>query len=291
LLPSRADLEDEMAADRHDTPTPPPGAVDMSVPNPARIYDYLLGGAHNFAVDRETADRVMAAGRVGPKIAWANRSFLRRSVRYMIAEGIDQFLDLGSGIPTAGNVHEIAQATNPAARVVYVDSDPVAVTHARQLLAGNDNATILDADLRDTDAVLRAADATGLVDLSRPVGILLVAVFHFIPDSADPAGILHRYCDVARGGGLLALSHYTDEAYTAEKRERSRIGVQEYQQRTRTAPVPRNGDQLNELLAGLDVVEPGIVWAPEWRPDPGDEVPDDPSETEIRAMVARIPAH
>jgi SAM-dependent methyltransferase len=290
LLLSRADREDEMAAEPHGAPTPPPGAVDMSVPNPARIYDYLLGGAHNFAVDRETADRVMAAGKVGPKIAWANRSFLRRAVRYMIDNGIDQFLDLGSGIPTVGNVHEIAQAAKPDARVVYVDSDPVAVTHARQLLADNDNATILDADLREADAVLRAADETGLLDLSRPVGILLVAVFHFVPDSADPAGILHRYCDAARGGGLLALSHYTDEAYSAEKRELSKVGVQEYQQRTKTAPVSRDGNQLRELLAGLDIVEPGIVWAPEWRPDPGDEVPDNPSETEIRAMVARIPA-
>ncbi|GAA1328803.1 SAM-dependent methyltransferase [Actinocatenispora thailandica] len=283
-----------MAAEPHGAPTTPaPGAIDMSVPNPARIYDYLLGGAHNFAVDRETADRVMAAGKVGPKIAWANRSFLRRAVRYMIASGIDQFLDLGSGIPTVGNVHEIAQAANPAARVVYVDSDPVAVTHARQLLADNDHATILDADLRDADAVLRAADRTGLLDLSRPLGILLVAVFHFVPDSADPAGILHRYCAAARGGGLLALSHYTDEAYSAEKRELSKVGVQEYQERTRTAPISRHRDQLAELLAGagLDLVEPGIVWAPQWRPDPGDEVPDDPSDTEIRALVARVPAH
>lgn len=271
----------------------PAGAAStfLRAPSVARMYDYFLGGAHNFAVDRQAAEAARSAFPALPATMRAGRAFLGRAVHFLLDTGIDQFLDLGSGIPTVGNVHEIAQAADPAARVVYVDSDPVAVTHARQLLAGNANATILDADLRDADAVLRAADATGLLDLSRPVGILLVAVFHFIPDSADPAGILHRYCDVARGGGLLALSHYTDEAYTAEKRERSRVGVREYQQRTRTAPISRDGDQLAALLTGLDVVEPGIVWAPEWRPDPGDEVPDDPSETEIRAMVARIPAH
>jgi len=280
-----------MAAGRYDEAAPwASGAVDMSVPNPARIYDYLLGGAHNFQVDRDTAETVMAAGKVGPRIAWANRSFLRRAVRYMAGTGIDQFLDLGSGIPTVGNVHEIAQAADPAARVVYVDNDPVAVTHARHLLAGNDNATILDADLRDPDAVLAAADRTGLLDWSRPVGVLLVAVFHFVPDSADPAAILRRYCAAARGGGLLALSHYTDEAYTAEKRARSRAGVQEYQQRTGTAPIPRSRAELAALLSGFDIVEPGIVWAPEWRPDPGDEPDPAPADTEIYALVARVPA-
>jgi SAM-dependent methyltransferase len=204
----------------------------------------------------------------------------------MVEQGVTQFLDLGSGIPTVGNVHEIAQHANPAARVVYVDNEPVAVAHARRLLADNPNATMVAADLRDTDAVLAHPDTQQLLDFTRPVGVLMVAVFHFIPDAADPAGIIGRYLAALRSGGYLALSHYTQDGYTPEKRELARAGLAAYAS-TQTQVVPRRQAELVALLGGLEMVPPGCVYAPLWHPD--DEPVTDPSEAEIYAVVARIP--
>jgi hypothetical protein len=276
-----------------DLPVPPlgdlPPCVDISVPNPARIYDYLLGGNHNFAIDRETADRAMAAGQVNALPARANRSFLRRAVRFMVDQGITQFLDLGSGIPTVGNVHEIAQHADPTARVVYVDNEPIAAAHARRLLADNPNATMIGADLRDSDYVLTHPEVRELLDFTRPIGVLLVAVFHFIPDEADPADIIGNYLAAPRAGGYLALSHYTQDGYTPEKRERAKAGLAAYSS-TRTQVVPRSRADLTALLGGLEMVPPGCVYAPLWRPDDEPITVTDPAEAEIYAVVARIPA-
>ncbi len=276
-----------------DMPLPPsfgelPSSVDVSVPNPARIYDYLLGGNHNFAIDRETADRAMAAGQVNALPAMANRSFLRRAVRFMVDQGVTQFLDLGSGIPTVGNVHEIAQQADPAARVIYVDNEPVAVAHARRLLADNPNATMVAADLRDTEYVLTHPETVQLLDFSRPVGVLMVAVFHFIPDAADPAGIIRDYLAALKSGGYLALSHYTQDGYTPEKRERARAGLAAYAP-TQTQVVPRTRAELTALLGGLEMVPPGCVYAPLWHPDNEPVTVTDPADAEIYAVVARIP--
>jgi hypothetical protein len=268
------------------TPSDDP-LVDVDTPNPARIYDYLLGGANNFAADRNAAEQAMTTGKVGRVVARANRSFLRRAVRFMCAQGVDQFLDLGSGIPTVGNVHEIARQANPAARVVYVDNETVAVTYARRLLADDPNTTIVDADLRHPDEVLADPQLTGLLDLDRPVGILLVSVLHFVPDAGDPAGIVAGYAG-AVAGGYLALSHYTDEGYSAEKRERARRGKDVYERRTRTPVVARGKAELTALLGGLEPVPPGIVWVPEWRPDGNGSEPSTPSEAEMYAAVAAI---
>ena len=265
---------------------PPSPAVDISLPNAARIYDYLLGGCHNFAIDRETAEKAMAAGRSSALPARANRSFLRRAVRFMVSEGIDQFLDLGSGIPTVGNVHEIAQHANPDAHVVYVDNEPIAVAHARQLLAGNQNAMIIGADLRDTGAVLTHPDTRRLLDFDRPIGLLMVAVFHFIPDSDDPAGIIGRYVSAFRDGGYLALSHYTEDGYTPEKRQRAAAGKAAY----RTPVVGRTSTELTGLLRGMEVLPPGCVYTPEWRPDDEQSVVSNPADAEIYAIVGRIPS-
>lgn len=264
---------------------PPAPTVDISIPNAARIYDYMLGGCHNFAIDRETAEKAMAAGRVSPLPARANRSFLRRAVRFMIDAGIDQFLDLGSGIPTVGNVHEIAQEANPDARVVYVDNEPIAVAHARQLLTGNPGATIVAADLRDTEAVLKAPETCRLIDFARPVGVLLVAVFHFIPDSDNPAETVASYLDAARAGGFLALSHYTEDGYTPEKRVRAAAGRAAYG----TQVVGRGRTELMALMPGLELVAPGIVYTPEWRPEDREPSVPNPADAEIYAAVARIP--
>ncbi|HJP75236.1 MAG TPA: SAM-dependent methyltransferase [Pseudonocardiaceae bacterium] len=264
-----------------------PPLVDTSRPNPARIYDYLLGGSHNFAVDRETAEQTMAAGLVTAAPAIANRSFLRRAVRFMIEEGIDQFLDLGSGIPTVGNVHEIAQQAHADARVVYVDNEPIAVAHARQLLADDPNTAMVAADLRDADTVLNHPDTRALLDFRRPIGLLMVAVFHFVPDGDDPAGIVARYASAVADGSYVAISHYTRDGYDEAKSERVRKAMQTYQ-RTATPVYARSATQLGELVNGLEIVPPGIVWTPLWRPDSSEPALCEPSDAEIIAAVARI---
>ena len=164
--------------------------VDISRPSAARVYDYYLGGSHNFPADREMARQAIAMWPELPRIMQANRAFMRRAVRYLIGQGVSQFLDIGSGIPTVGNVHEVAQAAEPEARVVYVDVDPVAVAHSRAILAGDDRTDVVHADLRDVQGVLKDPRTVRLLDLSRPVGVLMVALLHFVPAAADPAGVL-----------------------------------------------------------------------------------------------------
>jgi hypothetical protein len=264
-----------------------PPLVDVSKPNPARIYDYLLGGSHNFAVDRDTAEQVMAAGLVTAAPAIANRSFLRRAVRFMIEEGIDQFLDLGSGIPTVGNVHEIAQQANANARVVYVDNEPVAVAHAKALLADDPNTAMVAADIRDVDSVLQHPDTRALLDFRRPIGLLMVAVLHFVPDSDDPAGIVARYTSTVPSGSCLALSNYTKDGNDTAKTERVRKAMRSYQ-RTATPVYARSKAELGQLLSGLEIVSPGIVWTPLWRPDNSEPSLCEPADSEIYAAVARI---
>jgi hypothetical protein len=264
-----------------------PPLVDVSKPNPARIYDYLLGGSHNFAVDRETAEAAMAAGQVTSAPAIANRSFMRRAVRFMLEEGIDQFLDLGSGIPTVGNVHEIAQQANADAKVVYVDNEPVAVAHAKALLADDPNSLMVAADLRDADAVLNHPDTRAMLDFSRPIGVLLVAVFHFVPDADDPAAIVARYCSAVPTDSYVAISHYTQDGYDADKLERMHKGMATYQ-RTATPVYARTKAQLAALTTGLELVPPGIVWTPSWRPDNSEPALCEPTDSEIYAAVARI---
>jgi hypothetical protein len=270
------------------TPSDDP-LVDADTPNPARIYDYLLGGANNFAADRDAAEQAMRVGQVGRTVARSNRAFLRRAVRFMCEQGVDQFLDLGSGIPTVGNVHEIAQQANPHARVAYVDNETVAVTYARRLLADDPRSVMVEADLRHPEQVLADPALTGLLDLSRPVGILLVSVLHFVPDAEDPAGIVAGYREAAAGGGYLVVSHYTDEGYSEEKRARAEAGKDVYQRRTRTPVVARGRAELAALLAGTELVPPGVVWAPDWHPDGTGTDPEVSSESEMYAAVARIP--
>ena len=264
---------------------PPAPTVDISMPNAARMYDYLLGGCHNFAIDRETAEKAMAAGRVSPLPARANRSFLRRAVRFMVEQGVHQFLDLGSGIPTVGNVHEIAQYANPEAHVVYVDNEPIAVAHARQLLADNSSAAIIGSDLREVETILNDPDTQRLLDFDKPIGVLMVAVFHFIPDLDDPAGIIGRYLGTLRAGGYLALSHYTEDGYTPEKRQLAAAGRAAYG----TQVVGRTRAELTALMHGLEIVEPGVVYTPEWRPDDEQPIVENPADAEIYAAVAKIP--
>nr|WP_281377550.1 SAM-dependent methyltransferase [Saccharopolyspora hordei] len=244
--------------------------VDMDSPNAARMYDYYLGGSANFAVDRDAAERFLEKVPTGRKWAYANRAFLGRAVRFMVEQGIDQFLDLGSGIPTVGNVHEIAHSVAPDARVAYVDHESVAVAHAQALLDGVPHVTITQADIREPETVLKAPGVAELLDFSRPVGVLAVAILHFVPDSDDPVGVMRRYREACVPGSYLALSHLSSVTFTDDQLSAGH----EIYNRTSTPGTLRSREQIAELLTGYELVEPGLVLLPEWRP----EVPVDPAE-------------
>jgi trans-aconitate methyltransferase len=259
-----------------------PAELDLDRPNAARMYDYYLGGSHNFAVDRELAAKVLEAWPDMPRAAQANRAFLRRAVRFLAEQGIRQFLDIGSGIPTVGNVHEVAQRAVPDARVVYVDTDPVAVTHSRAILAGDDRTAVIEADGREPEALLTDPALTGLLDLSEPVGLLMVALLHFVPDGTDPHGILARYAAALAPGSWLVVSHGTADNTPAVSQ------MAAHYEHTATPLRPRNRDELTELLRDVDLVEPGVVFLPAWRPDHPDDVGDDVEWPGAYGAVGRL---
>jgi hypothetical protein len=241
-----------------------PPQVDLTKANPARMYDYYLGGAHNFAVDRAAADRVLAILPETRTFARDNRAFLRRVVRYLVREaGITQFLDLGSGIPTVGNVHEIAQEIDPSCRVVYVDHEPVAVAQSRRLLADNDNATVIHADVRDSAGVLGHAETARLLDFDRPLGLLMLQVLPFIPDGDDPARVVATYRAACAQGSYLALAHsLTPEFWPGAVAE----AVKLYTNSTHPLCL-RTPDQVSVFFAGYELIEPGVVFTSGWRPE------------------------
>jgi S-adenosyl methyltransferase len=239
---------------------------DASVANQARIYDYLLGGKDNYAADRAAVDAVL---KVAPELGFtarANRAFLGRAVRYLTAEaGVRQFLDIGTGIPTAGNTHQVAQVIAPESRVVYVDYDPVVLAHARALLTSNEAGATeyIDADLRDTDMIL--AQAARLLDFTKPVAVTLLMILHVIPDSDDPHALVARVMDAMPSGSYLAVSHLGSELLDPEAKQGfegivSRTAQQQY--------IGRNREQMARFFDGMDLVEPGLVRVEEWRPDP-----------------------
>ena len=249
----------------------------------ARIYDYLLGGTHNFPADRQAAEALMAATPMIPKIARANRAFLRRAVRYMAAHGVRQFLDVGSGIPTAGNVHEVA----PEARVVYVDIDPVAVAESLDILEGNPRATALRADLRDPLSILDHPEVRRLIDFSQPVGLLMVAMLHFLDDEHAYPGVAKLVAELAPGS-YLAISHGSPSEQIGEAAD---LNAAESVMRSRTAsPLsPRTPAGITRFFEQLEFVEPGLVWVPQWRPAPDDptDFADAPALAGVMAGVAR----
>ena len=262
--------------------------VDVDRPSSARIYDYFLGGAHNFEVDREAAQ---ALQRAHPAIGLgmrANRSYLRRAVTYLTNQGIDQFLDLGSGIPTVGNVHEIAQRSNPDAHVVYVDLEPIAVTHSNTILAGNDNATAIHADLRRPAEVLEHPDTKAMLDLERPIALIAAGVLQYIADADDPAGIVAGYVARLAPGSHVAMSHPSQDDLTTERRAGT-AAVGAVYNRTDTPFTYRTKAEFEALFAGLALVEPGVVHMWEWHADSDSE--DDELEGRLTgfAGVARVP--
>jgi hypothetical protein len=263
-----------------------PIGIDVDTPSAARIYDYALGGAHNFAADRAAAAALFKAlpGDEAWMVARANRAFLQRAVRYCCAQGIRQFLDLGSGIPTVGNVHEIAQQIDPECRVVYVDNDPVSVATTRHMLEGVPNTAVVDADIRDPDAVLGAGE-TQLLDFSRPVAVMMAAVLHYVSFADDAPAIVNRYKAVLTSGSFLAISHTTDDP-----RPEVAAAIKKIFDETATPVTHRSREQVIEFFDGLELVEPGVVWTPQWRPDdtsgPGYDCPE---RSATFAGVARVP--
>jgi len=254
-----------------------PGGVDIDQPSVARVYDYYLGGSHNFEADRLFAAKVMAAV---PDMRWViteNRAFLRRAVRFMLDAGIDQFVDLGSGIPTVGNVHEVVASANPSGKVVYVDHDPVAIAHSRAILRDDPNTMVVAGDLRSPKHVLDHPDLRRLVDLDRPVGVLLNAVLHFVPDDDEAGGIVSELADTVAEGSFIGISHASaDEMADGAQRTESL-----YNQSV-AAMAMRTHAEVRALFGDLDLVEPGVVKIPMWRP----ESPDD-----LDAMSERYPGY
>ena len=244
-----------------------PPTFDTSVANQARIYDYLLGGKDNYAADREAVDAVL---KIAPEMGFTareNRAFLGRAVRYLAGEaGIRQFLDIGTGIPTVGNTHHVAQAIAPESRVVYVDYDPIVLAHARALLNSTKAGATeyIDADLRDTDTIL--SRASKLLDFTRPVAVTMLFILHAIPDSDDPHAIVAKVMDALPSGSYLAVSHLGLELLDQEAKQGfedivSRTAQQQY--------IGRSHEQMARFFEGMDLVEPGLVRVEEWRPEPG----------------------
>jgi hypothetical protein len=266
-----------------------PVDIDTSAPHPARIYDYLLGGTENFAVDREAAEQVAGAHPGGLETARAvvraNRAFLGRAVRYLAADaGIRQFLDIGTGVPTEGNTHEVAQQVAPDSRIVYVDNDPIVLALSRSLLRSTpEGATAyLNGDLREPEAILEEAAAT--LDLAQPVAIMLVAVLHLIPEADDPYGIVARLVEAVPPDSFLVVSCLAKDIHDdemAEAAERHGKAVQE--------PFALRGrDDVARFLDGLEVVEPGVVQVHRWRRD-GAAGPADAPMTPIYGAIGRKP--
>ncbi len=259
-------------------------------PHPARVYDYLLGGKDNYAADRAAAEEGLKANpnsRIPPQ---ENRAFLRRAVRYLAREArISQFLDIGTGIPTSPNVHEVAQEVEPRARIVYVDNDPIVLTHARALLTSGPagKTAYVNADLRDVDKILNSPDLHTTLDLSKPVALLLIAIMHFIPDADDPYGLADRLLAGLPSGSYLALSHLTGDFDPAAWE-----GVAAVYRRSGVTMQVRSLPQIERFFAGLDLIDPGVVSLPRWRPDPSDlSEAGQPSDSAVSVYggVARKP--
>ncbi len=237
--------------------------LDTSVPHIARVYDYLLGGKDNYAADREAGDefaKMMPSILVGVREC---RAFLARTVRFLVAEcGISQFLDIGTGLPTADNIHEIAQRAIPECRIVYVDNDPMVLTHARALLTSSDEGrtAYIHADLRNTEKILDAA--RGTLDFADPVAVMLVGILHCIPDKDDPLGIVRRLMAAVPPGSYLVLGHPASDI-EADATASATSGLNN----KLSEPVTfRSHDEVTRLLDGIEVLEPGLVQYPQWRP-------------------------
>jgi S-adenosyl methyltransferase len=266
-----------------DQPGGAPPGVDPRRANTARVYDYWLGGSHNFLADQDLG-RAMAAIEPNVRaITRANRAFLGRAVRFLAANGIRQFLDIGSGIPTQANVHEVAQQAAPGSRVAYVDLDPVAVAHSKFILAGHDAAVAIEGDLRAPEKILTSPDIGRLIDFGEPAGLLLLAVLHFIADAEDPWRIVATLRDALAPGSYLVVSHGTSENDPALAQAAEKL----YNRSASSPAHARTREEILRLFDGFALVDPGLVYVPLWRPDSPDDVPGNPRRFANLAGVGR----
>ncbi len=251
--------------------SPATGSVDLdtSVAHPARVYDYWLGGKDNFAADREAAEQAIAANPMIVPGVRTNRAFLRRAVSYLVTDaGIRQFLDIGTGLPSANNTHQVAQAAAPDSRVVYVDNDPIVLVHARALLTGtSEGATAyLDADLRDPGTILARASET--LDFGRPIAVMLLAILQLIPDGDNPHSLVAQLMDATVSGSYLVLSHPASDVLPEAMAEMGR----RLNQRQREVTTFRPRAEISQFFDGLSLIEPGVVQPHRWRPEPGEPI-------------------
>lgn len=255
----------------------------------ARMYDYYLGGTHNFPADREAAEQMLAIYPQVPAVARANRAFLGRAIRYIASQGVRQFLDIGSGIPTQGNVHEVVESVLDDGRVVYVDIDPVAVAESMDLLDGNPNAIAIHGDLKDPQPILDNPQVRALLDFDQPVALLLAAVLHFVPDDVA-FDVVAKIMSAFPPGSYLAISHAVPgDGLVTDDDEESAKAIYKRQTATPLTLRPRAGVAL--FFEGLELVEPGLVWIPQWRPEPTDpqDFADNPRASAGLAAVGRKP--
>jgi trans-aconitate methyltransferase len=257
--------------------TAPPG-VDISRPSVARVYDYMLGGKDNFAVDRQASQLALQITPDGPEAARASRAFLRRVVRYLVTEvGIRQFLDLGSGLPTQGNVHEIAHRVDPEVRVVYVDNDPMVLAHSQALLTDARTTTVVRADVRDPAAVLSHPEVRESIDFSEPVGLLMLAILHHLNDHEDPGGVAARLRQELVPGSHLAISHFHDPGQEHPEASAKAQQVEKIFNETLGTGRWRTRAEILSYFGEFELLEPGLVPLAEWRPDA--EPPPDQTDT------------
>lgn len=248
--------------------------LDTTRPHVARMYDYYLGGKDNFEVDRNAVAAVEAAMPEVRQLALENRAFLRRAVTFMAAAGIRQFIDIGAGLPTAGNTHEVAQASAPGSRVVYVDNDPIVLSHGRALLATNADTTVVTADLRDPGDVVGREEVRKLIDFDQPVGVLLIAMTHFLHDD-ERDRVMAELREALAPGSYLATTHVTVDEHSAEAVE----GVEAVYRRTPTPIYFRAHAEIARFFDGFELVDPGLVTVDAWRPDPVDPAEPAPEAT------------
>ena len=261
-----------------------PRDIDVTTANVARIYDYFLGGKDNFAVDRQAAEQITAATPIAPMVARQNRAFLCRAVRTLAQDyGIRQFIDVGAGLPVRQSVHESARAVAPDARVVYVDNDPVVCSHGRALL--EDEATgMVEADLRKPGQIIGDPLTRSLIDFDKPFGLVLAAVLHFVPDDDDPQGIVSSFREVMAPGSYLVISHGTLETDPEDVRVRRPAEVYK---KASAALMLRSLEQVRALFDGFELIEPGLTWISQWRPD---DATDEGTTETMRGGVARLAA-
>jgi hypothetical protein len=261
-----------------------PPRIDMDMPHPARMHDYWLGGGHNFAADRALAEQIVAMMPGVEDLARVNQAFLRRAALFLVSQGIRQFLDIGSGIPTVGNLHEIVQRAAPDCRVVYADNDPVAVAHSELMLQSVAGTAVIQADVRDANGVLADETVRSLVDIERPIG-LMVPMLHFIPDSSEPARMMADYRDRLASGSWVALLHGASDVDIPGLDD-----VIKAYQRTRHRLYPRSRAEILAMCEGFELVEPGLVGFGEWRPEgPGDVAEIAEVNSVLYAAVGRKP--